>query len=209
MTACLTKRPRTILSVLVAAALALPAVDALAAEKPSAQDIVNALRPKGLTRSLTLSPEDQAKRDEDNRFVDSLRNRATRSLSLHERQQIAAIAETKPRIDLEIKFDFNSANIARTAVNDLNSLGKALTDPALKGSTFVLAGHTDGVGSDDYNMDLSSRRADTIKKYLIEKFQIAPDKLVTAGYGETRLKNAQKPNAPENRRVEVVNVADR
>ena len=61
---------------------------------------------------------------------------------------------------MEIKFDFNSANIAKGAMGDIDNLGKALTDPALKGSTFALGGHTDGVGGEDYNIDLSSRRAE-------------------------------------------------
>ena len=91
--------------------------------------------------------------------------------------------------------------------SDMDNLGKALTDPALTGGTFVLAGHTDAVGSDEYNQDLSSRRADSVKRYLTEKFSLAPDRLVTAGYGKTRLKNRDKPKAPENRRVEVVKAA--
>ena len=43
-------------------------------------------------------------------------------------------------------------------------LGEALSDPQLKGSTFVVAGHTDGIGGEAYNQDLSERRADTIKR---------------------------------------------
>ena len=46
----------------------------------------------------------------------------------------------------------------------VEELGKALSDPTLKGSTFMVAGHTDAVGSEGYNQDLSERRADTIKK---------------------------------------------
>ena len=126
-----------------------------------------------------------------------------------ERQQIANVAQERPRIDLEIKFDYNSANIAKTALADMDNLGKALTDSSLKGSTFVLAGHTDAVGSEEYNLDLSSRRADSVKRYLMEKYSLAPDHLVTAGYGKTRLKNKDNPKAAENRSVEVVNMADR
>ena len=121
-----------------------------------------------------MSPADQAKKAETDKFVDTLRNRPTRSLSTDERQQIAAVAETRPRIDLEIRFDYNSANIAQNAIPDMNNLGKALSDPALKGSTFVLAGHTDAAGGEEYNQDLSNRRADSVKRYLTEKFGLAP-----------------------------------
>jgi outer membrane protein OmpA-like peptidoglycan-associated protein len=194
----------------IAAALVMPAGIAMAQQNPSSQDIINALKPKPpLTRSFGTSPAEEAKKAEIDQFVDKLRNRATRSLTLDERQQIAAVAETKPRIDLEIKFDFNSANIAQSAMADVNNLGKALSDPALKGSTFVLAGHTDAVGGEEFNQDLSNRRADTVKRYLTEKFGLVPDNLVTAGYGKSRLKNKDKPSAPENRRVEVVNMAEK
>lgn len=194
----------------VAVGLALPAGIALASDKPSTQDIINALKPKApLTRSLSVSPAEQAKKAETERFVDSLRNRPTRSLSSDERQQIVAVAETRPKIDLEIKFDFNSSSIARSAIGDVDSLGKALADPQYRGTTFVLAGHTDAVGGEEFNQDLSNRRADSVKKYLVEKYNLAPDRLVTAGYGKSQLKNKSNPSAPENRRVQVVNMVDK
>ena len=195
---------------ILAAALVVPASVAMSQQNPSSQDILNALKPKPpLTRSLSVSPAEQAKKAEQDKFVDTLRNRPTRSLSMDDRQQIATVAETRPRIDLEIKFDFNSANIAQSAIPDMNSLGKALSDSSLKGSTFVLAGQTDGVGGEEFNQDLSNRRADAVKRYLIDKFGLASEHLVTAGYGKSRLKNKNNPSASENRRVEVVNMADR
>ena len=210
MSAYLAKLKFKIAGSVIAAALVLPTSIATAQNNPSSQEILNALKPKApLTRGLTLAPADQTKKVETDKFVDTLRNRPTRSLSTGERQQIAAVAETRPRIDLEIRFDYNSANIAQNAIPDLNNLGKALTDPALKGSTFVLAGHTDGAGGEDYNQDLSNRRADSVKRYLTEKFGLAPQNLVTAGYGKSRLKNTNNPAAAENRRVEVVNMAEK
>ena len=209
MTACLINRNSKTASLLVAVSLALTVGTAVAGDRLSPRDIVNALRPQAPTRSLTLSPADQAEQAKEKRFIDSLRNRTTRSLSLGERQQIATMAETKPRIDLDINFDFNSAKIGHSATAEINNLGKALTDASLRGSTFVLAGHTDAVGSDEYNMELSGHRADAVKNYLVEKFKISPDKLLTAAYGKTHLKNKKNPRAAENRRVEVVNVAGR
>jgi outer membrane protein OmpA-like peptidoglycan-associated protein len=78
----------------------------------------------------------------------------------------------------------------------VQELGKALSNPSLKGSTFVVAGHTDAIGSDAFNLDLSERRADTIKNYLAQKFGINGADLVTVGYGKTRLKDAQHPTNP-------------
>ena len=155
----------------IAAALVMPAGTAMAQQNPSSQDIVNALRPKApLTRGLSISPADQAKKAE----TEQVRRYAAQprdALALNsERQQIASVAETRPRIDLEIRFDFNSANIAQSAIPDMNNLGKALSDPSLKGNTFVLAGHTDAVGGEEFNQDLSNRRADAVKSYLVDKF---------------------------------------
>ena len=90
-----------------------------------------------------------------------------------------------------------------TAVQEL---GKALSDASLKGSTFVVAGHTDAIGGEAYNQDLSERRADTIKKYLTEKYGITGSDLVTVGYGKTKPKDANAPMDPANRRVQVVNM---
>jgi outer membrane protein OmpA-like peptidoglycan-associated protein len=91
-------------------------------------------------------------------------------------------------------------------VTAVQELGKALSDASLKGSTFVVAGHTDAIGGEAYNQDLSERRADTIKKYLIEKYGIAGSDLVTVGYGKTKPKDANAPMDPINRRVQVVNM---
>jgi outer membrane protein OmpA-like peptidoglycan-associated protein len=172
-----------------------------------ADQIVHALQPKPQTRGLSGGePQvDQAKAKEIS-FIASVRNRGTRSLSLGEREEIAEIASTKPNIDLEINFDYNSAEISKTSLPAAQELGKALSNPSLRGSTFVVAGHTDGIGSDAFNQDLSERRADTIKNYLVQKFGINGSDLVTVGYGKTKLKDAQDPNDPINRRVQVVNM---
>lgn len=173
--------------------------------------ILQALTPKKpLTRSLSMTPPPEAATPAtDTRFVDTLRNRTTRSLSSGERQQIATIADNRPSIDLEINFDYNSATIGTQAKPAVEALGRALTNPDLKGSTFLLAGYTDAAGSDAYNQTLSERRADAVKHYLVEKFGIAGNDLVTVGYGETRLKKPEAPLDGANRRVQVVNMANK
>ena len=181
---------------------------AFAAEQVTEDQILRALTPKRLTRSLSVAPPaDTAKAAEEARFINQIRNRTTRSLSSGERNQIAAITEEKPKIDLEITFEYNSANISQKALPAVTALGNVLTNPSLKGTTFVLAGHTDAQGSDAYNQDLSERRADSLKKYLMENYGIAAADLVTVGYGESRLKDPNNPNAEANRRVQVVNMA--
>jgi outer membrane protein OmpA-like peptidoglycan-associated protein len=194
----------------ISAALSMTAGLAVAGDTVSAAKIVDALKPKpGATRSLSTGaqqPVDAAVQAKELGFVNTLRNRKTRSLSIGERQEIAELAATKPKIDLEIQFDYNSADISKNSVTAVQELGKALSDASLKGSTFVVAGHTDAIGGEAYNQDLSERRADTIKKYLTEKFGITGSDLVTVGYGKTRPKDANAPMDPANRRVQVVNM---
>jgi outer membrane protein OmpA-like peptidoglycan-associated protein len=180
---------------------------ALAEDNVTAATIVQALQPKPLTRSLSLAPaQDPAAVAAEGHFVDTLRNRRTRSLSSGEREEIATIAEAKPNIDLEITFEYNSADISSASLPSVQALGKALSDPNLRGSTFVVAGHTDAAGTEAYNQDLSERRADSIKRYLVEKYGIASADLVTVGYGKTKPKDANEPMDPSNRRVQVVNM---
>jgi len=194
--------------VTISAALSMTAGLAVAGDTVSADQILGALKPKPATRGLSAgSPQvDTAAQAKETGFVNTLRNRKTRSLSLGERQEIAELAATKPKIDLEIQFDYNSADISKGSTSAVQELGKALSSPDLKGSTFVVAGHTDAIGGEVYNQELSERRADTIKKYLTEKYGIAGSDLVTVGYGESKPKDANAPMDPTNRRVQVVNM---
>lgn len=185
--------------------LMLLAVDrAVAQEQPSAAQILEALKPKGnthTTRSLTAEPQQEP----DRKFIDSLRNRQTRLISIEERTKAAEIAKARPSIDLEITFDYNSDVIGPRAVPALVNLGAALRSGDLKGCVFLLAGHTDAKGNDSYNMDLSERRADAVRRFLVEKFSLAPENLIPIGYGMTQLKNPADPFGGENRRVQIVN----
>jgi outer membrane protein OmpA-like peptidoglycan-associated protein len=193
--------------VTIGAALSMTAGLAFAGDNVSADQIVNALKPKPLTRGLSIGPqEDPAVKAKEVGFVQTLRNRKTRSLSSGEREEIAEIAATKPNIDLDIQFDYNSAAISATSMPAVQELGRALSNANLRGSTFVVAGHTDAVGGEDFNQGLSERRADTIKRYLVEKFGINGTDLVTVGYGKTKPKDPNAPMDPINRRVQVVNM---
>jgi outer membrane protein OmpA-like peptidoglycan-associated protein len=199
----------------IGAALSFGAATAFAGDENVTEDqIVRALAPakKPLTRGLSVGPQtetDPAAAAAEGRLLQSVRGRATRSLSVTEREEIATIAKDKPNIDLEITFDYNSADISAKSLPSVQALGKALTNPDLKGSTFVVAGHTDAAGGEAYNQDLSERRADSIKRYLVDKFGIAGSDLVTVGYGKSKLKDPANPLAEVNRRVQVVNMANK
>ena len=195
-------------AITLGAALSMTAGLALAGDSNvSADQIRNALQPKPLARGLSVGPQaDPAVKAKEMGFIATLRDRKSRSLSLGEREEIAEIASTKPKIDLDIQFDYNSADIRTSSMPAVQELGKALSDASLKGSTFVVAGHTDAIGGEAYNQDLSERRADTIKRYLVDKFGIAGTDLVTVGYGKSKPKDPNAPMDPINRRVQVVNM---
>jgi outer membrane protein OmpA-like peptidoglycan-associated protein len=185
---------------------------AKAADDVTEDQIVRALAPvkKPLTRSLSAGPQaDPAAVAAEGRFVQKIRNRATRSLSIDEREEIATRAKDKPNIDLEINFDYNSTDVSAKSLASVQALGKALTNPDLKGSTFIVAGYTDAAGGEAYNQELSERRADAIKRYLVDKFSIAGSDLVAVGYGKTKLKDPSQPLADVNRRVQVVNMQNK
>jgi outer membrane protein OmpA-like peptidoglycan-associated protein len=178
---------------------------ASAQEQPSAAQIIEALKPKGGSGGTTRSLSGHSESAPDRRFLDSLRNRQTRSISIEERTKAAEITKEKPSIDLEITFDYDSDMIGPKAVPTLVNLGTALRSGELKGTVFLLAGHTDAKGGDVFNQTLSERRADAVRRFLVEKFSLAPENLVPIGYGKTQLKNAADPFAAENRRVQIVN----
>lgn len=178
---------------------------AVAAEAASEARILDALTPKAVvTRNLSGAPAPQNVKQQG--FINSLRSAKTRSLTLDERTEVAAIAKERPSIDLEIYFDYNSSAIASKAVPDLMSLGRALTNPGLQGGIFLLSGHTDAKGGQGYNLQLSERRAQSVKAFLVQNFSIPSDNLVATGYGKDQLKNPANPFAAENRRVQVTNL---
>jgi outer membrane protein OmpA-like peptidoglycan-associated protein len=200
---------------MLALALTGATVAALAQDTNLEQRILQSLTPVAKpaisqpSRSLTSTPIAEAPRNEDRQFLDSVRNKASRSLTTTEREHIASIARDRPSVDIEIKFPFSSSDIGPTAVPAVTALGRALSSPELNGGTFVVAGHTDAVGSYGTNQDLSERRAEAVKRYLVTNFQIPATSLVTVGYGKTKLKNESDPNAAENRRVQIVNMEEK
>gem|GEM_PF-1257982 len=110
-----------------------------------------------------------------------------------------------------LPFDYNSAEIRPDARAQLNEIGKALSSPQLAQAVFEIAGHTCDLGSEGYNLVLSTKRAENVRKYLIENFAIAPYRLAAVGYGETSplVPNTSEENRRINRRVEIRKIAER
>ena len=111
---------------------------------------------------------------------------------------------SKPKLDANILFHTNSADLTDQAKVNLNEWGKSLTHPTLAESTFQIGGHTDDVGTSDYNLQLSLERAEAVKVYLAAQFDIPEERLEIKAFGEDQpvIENSDDGARQKNRRVE-------
>jgi len=124
-----------------------------------------------------------------------------------------ADSSSKLNITLPTKilyFDFDSSYLRASSIAQLNKLLKAFKDPEIMDHRFLLAGHTCSLGTEEYNMGLSIRRAMSVKEWLVAH-GIAPERLIVRGFGETRpiMSNRWEETRRFNRRVEVKTVGIR
>lgn len=105
----------------------------------------------------------------------------------------------------EIYFDVNSANLRADAYPVLDRLGSALRSQELNDYRFVVEGHTDATGSEAFNLELSQNRAQSVREYLVGKYDIDPARLEPVGRGESELYDPEHPDSGKNRRVRFVN----
>lgn len=103
--------------------------------------------------------------------------------------------------DLVVRFKYNSDVLEPDAKSNLDEFAKALKDPQLAASSFLVEGHTDARGSADYNLNLSERRAKAVVSYLSER-GVDTAKLLPRGFGQTKPIVAD-PYSGDNRRVET------
>src|SRR5881409_401687 len=112
---------------------------------------------------------------------------------------------TKLRMPDDQLFEYDSDVLQASAINQLQKLGTLIQrNPK---ATFTVEGYTDSFGSPEYNLDLSQRRADSVKQYLVEAMRISPMQIQTHGYGMTKFRTSPNGSIEEqspNRRVEVV-----
>jgi len=102
-----------------------------------------------------------------------------------------------------ILFDFNKSDLTAQARAELDALGKFLQQKP--NSTAYLVGYTDAVGSQDYNLGLSQRRAEAAAAYLMDNYGIDSTRIVTAWYGKLNpaADNDTEEGRAQNRRVEI------
>jgi outer membrane protein OmpA-like peptidoglycan-associated protein len=112
---------------------------------------------------------------------------------------------TKLRLPDDQLFEYDSDVLQASAITQLQKLGTLIQrNPK---ATFSVEGYTDSFGSYEYNLELSQRRADSVKRYLVEAMRINPAQVETRGYGSTKFRASPNGSIDEqspNRRVEVV-----
>jgi outer membrane protein OmpA-like peptidoglycan-associated protein len=208
---------RALLAASVSLAIALPALGtapAFAQDATYSADEVSkhfkqlktrSLKPAGGTRALCIGTRDEcnpnAKPDEGGQVAVSQDGAKTEG---GETEQTLVVDPETNAIDaafnLLVSFEYASAKLSTSAQANLREFAKGINDPDLAKATFVIEGHTDGIGSTNYNQRLSEDRAQAVTQYLVN-LGVSRDRLKTVAYGESRPKVADV-NDPANRRVE-------
>ena len=121
--------------------------------------------------------------------------------------RIIADSDIVPKAGALVNFEFDSAKIQTVSYTLLDEFGKALKSGLAHGS-FIIAGHTDSVGTREYNNELSVRRANAVTDYLMVFHKIDPSRLTIEGYGENRpiASNDSEKGRSLNRRVEFIRI---
>lgn len=140
----------------------------------------------------------------------------TRSIRLHQAKEAVSGAaqgnaatydETGPRaIAMNIQFEFDSSKLTLDSLDTLDRVADVLKSDLMKDKAIVVEGHTDAVGTESYNLSLSTRRALAVQFYLIEQHLIDMDRLQISGKGELEPYDKATPKAALNRRVEFTNI---
>ena len=116
----------------------------------------------------------------------------------------ATIEESQAAGGYFIHFAFASDELTPDYIDHLNQLSEVMKSDDMKGACIKLVGHTDAVGSDQFNLALSQKRARTVMLYLIGVAEISKDMLIAEGQGKRALLPGIAGKDALNRRVEIL-----
>jgi outer membrane protein OmpA-like peptidoglycan-associated protein len=137
-----------------------------------------------------------------------IRAKGLPAIALEPGQRTRGITPGLAAIAMTVQFAFDSAEILPESKSNLDSLGTALRSPELSTYQIRIEGHTDSIGRPEYNQHLSSRRAESVKQYLVQQGGVTPERLAIVGRGEDEniADNKTSTGRQKNRRVEFVNL---
>ncbi len=122
----------------------------------------------------------------------------------------APIVDTEPepapelvRVELDVKFDFDKSRVREESYSDIKNLADFMQQYPQTNTT--VEGHTDSVGTDQYNQRLSERRAEAVRNVLVNEYGVQGNRVNSVGYGESRpvADNSTEEGRQINRRVEA------
>lgn len=113
-------------------------------------------------------------------------------------------ADPLPSVDMEILFDYDSADIRWDQKDRLVDLAKTLSADGFRSYSMLFVGHTDAKGSAQYNRHLSGQRAEAVANFIRVNTAIPAHQIISSGIGFDRLKDQRDPLSPRNRRVQLV-----
>ncbi|MCD1607785.1 OmpA family protein [Stutzerimonas kunmingensis] len=107
------------------------------------------------------------------------------------------------RVELDVKFDFDKSRVREESYSDIKNLADFMQQYPQTNTT--VEGHTDSVGTDQYNQRLSERRAEAVRNVLVNEYGVEGGRVNSTGYGESRpvADNATEEGRQINRRVEA------
>lgn len=131
----------------------------------------------------------------------------TRSIRVVRNTPADTVVAKPAKANLLITFNTNSADLTPAAKQSLDVVGQALTSDKLSTFRFAIEGHADPRGMSAANLKLSQARAESVRAYLISSKNIDSSRLEAVGKGDQELMNKSNRDAPENRRVTIVNLS--
>ncbi|MFN4171700.1 MAG: OmpA family protein [Pseudorhodobacter sp.] len=133
-------------------------------------------------------------------FINSIDMGATRGICIGTPQECEKPAAPMG-LDMLVTFELDSATLTAEAQQSLGVFAQMMQDERLEIARFVVEGHTDALGSDDYNIGLSEARAESVRDFLTD-LGVAPERLTSIGLGKAQPRTSNEFD-PENRRVEL------
>jgi OOP family OmpA-OmpF porin len=192
-------RSGNLAAIAAALVIALAGSAALAQGRAPAENLAGQLAPSQSTPEIDLAALRQ-------QATERIKSKAT-AAPVNRPPMVPELLKA-PQVTLDVLFDPDSSIIRPGSYATLGRIADALTQPGLLPYRFLIVGHTESGGRRDHNVTISQRRADAIRDALVTTFKLSPKRLQSLGLGEEQLRDAARPAAASNRRIQIVNIGE-